>query len=180
MVVKKYIVAKFYAVVLGFIGKNFSTINQLLFYLGPLISKGHWQKGYDVSLHFWIWAMFWSSWLVMRGQLGASQVALVVKNLPANAGDIRGPALIPRLGRSPGEGDGTPLQYSCLENPVDRGAWWATVHGVTQSQTWLKWLSTCTWEKTAEEWPSVLWGNQKDRFTSSRYSQLYLLRNTNS
>ena len=41
----------------------------------------------------------------------------------------------------PGEGNGNPLQYSCLENPVDRGAWWATVHGVTQSQTWLKRLS---------------------------------------
>ena len=57
-------------------------------------------------------------------------MALVVKNLPANAGDIRDTALIPGSGRSPAEGHGNPLQYSCLENPMDRGAWWATVHGV--------------------------------------------------
>ena len=53
----------------------------------------------------------------------ASQVALVVKNLPANAGDIRDTALIPRLGRSPEGGHGNPLQYSFLENPMDRGTW---------------------------------------------------------
>ena len=59
----------------------------------------------------------------------------VVKNPPANAGDAGDVGLIPGLGRSPGEGNGNPLQYSCLENPMDRGAWWATVHGVTKSQT---------------------------------------------
>ena len=58
-----------------------------------------------------------------------------VKNPPANAGDV---GLIPGLGRSPGEGNGNPLQYSCLENPMDRGAWWATVHGVTKNETGLK------------------------------------------
>ena len=47
------------------------------------------------------------------------------------------PGLIPGLGRSPGEGNGYPFQYSCLENSIDRGAWWATVHGVTKNQTWL-------------------------------------------
>ena len=52
----------------------------------------------------------------------AFQVALVVKNLPANAGDIRDTGLIPGLGRSPGKGNGNPLQYSCQENPMDRGA----------------------------------------------------------
>ena len=57
----------------------------------------------------------------------------MVKNLPANAGDIRDPGSIPGLGRSPRGGHGNPLQYSCLENPMDRGAWWATVHGVTES-----------------------------------------------
>ena len=62
-------------------------------------------------------------------------VALMVKNLPANAGDIRDAGSVPRSGRSPGEGNGTPLQYSCLENPTDRGAWWATVHRVAKSQT---------------------------------------------
>ena len=59
----------------------------------------------------------------------------VVKNLPANAGDGRDVGSIPRSGRSPGEGNGNPLQYSCLENFMDRGAWQATVHGVTKSQT---------------------------------------------
>ena len=74
----------------------------------------------------------------------ASQVVIVVKNLPANAGDIRDTGSIPGLGRSPGGGNGNPFQYSCLENPMDRGAWRATVHGVTQSQTRLKRLSTHT------------------------------------
>ena len=60
----------------------------------------------------------------------ASQVALVVKNPPANAGDIRDMGLIPGLGRCLGEGNGNPLQYSCLENPMDRGDWWDTAHGV--------------------------------------------------
>ena len=71
-------------------------------------------------------------------------MALVVKNLPtnANAGDVRDTGLIPGLGRSPGEGNGNPLQFSCLENPMDRGAWWATVHRVAKSQTRLKRLST--------------------------------------
>ena len=72
----------------------------------------------------------------------SSQVMLVVKNLPASAGDARDMGSIPGSGRSPGGGRGNPLQYSCLENPVDRGAWWAPVHKVTQSQTRLKQLST--------------------------------------
>ena len=54
----------------------------------------------------------------------------MVKNPPANVGDA---GLIPGLGRSPGEGNGNPLQHSCLENPMDRGTWWATVHGVAKS-----------------------------------------------
>ena len=53
----------------------------------------------------------------------------MVKNLPANAGDS---GSVPGLGRSPGEGSGNPLQYSCLGNPMDRGAWWATVRGATK------------------------------------------------
>ena len=57
---------------------------------------------------------------------------LVVKNLPANARDIRDADSIPGLGRSPGEGNGNPLQYSYLENPMDRGTWQATVHKVTK------------------------------------------------
>ena len=59
----------------------------------------------------------------------------MVKNLPANAGDIRDMGSIPGLGRFPEEGHGNPLQYSCLENSMDRGAWQAIVHGVAKSQT---------------------------------------------
>ena len=62
-------------------------------------------------------------------------LALVVKNPPANVGDIRNAGLIPGSGRAPGGGHGNALQFSCLENPMDRGAWWATVHGVMQSHT---------------------------------------------
>ena len=65
----------------------------------------------------------------------------MVKNLPANADEVRDADLIPGSGRSPEEGNGIPLQYSCLGNPIDRGAWWATVHGVAKSQTQLKQLS---------------------------------------
>ena len=60
-------------------------------------------------------------------------MALVIKNPPANAGDIRDTDLIPGSGRSPGEGHGNPLQYSYLENPIDRGAWWVTVHRLAKS-----------------------------------------------
>ena len=69
--------------------------------------------------------------------LRASQVVLVVKNLPANAGDTGNAGSLPGLGRSPGVGNGNPLQYACLEKPMDRGAWRATVRGVTKNQTWL-------------------------------------------
>ena len=69
-------------------------------------------------------------------------MALGVKNLPANVGDGTDAGLIPGLGRFPRDGHGNPLHCSCLENPMDRGAWWATVHRVTKSQTLLKLLST--------------------------------------
>ena len=59
----------------------------------------------------------------------------MVKNLPANAGDIKDVGLIPGSGRSPGGGHGMSLQYSCLENPMDREVWWATVHSVTKGRT---------------------------------------------
>ena len=62
-------------------------------------------------------------------------MALVVKNPPANAGDIRNSSSVPGTGRSPGGGHGNPLQYSCLGNLMDRGAQWVTVHGVTESDT---------------------------------------------
>ena len=71
-----------------------------------------------------------------------SQVVLVVKNPPARAGDKRGLGSIPGSGRSPGGGNGNPLQYSCLKNSMDRGAWGTTVLRVTKHQTQLKRLST--------------------------------------
>ena len=76
----------------------------------------------------------------------ASQVGqVVVKNPPANAGDMRQGRSVPELGRSPGGGHGNPLRYSCLENPMDRGAWRALlVHRVIPSQIGLKLLSTHT------------------------------------
>ena len=69
----------------------------------------------------------------------------MVKNLPSNAGDARDVGLILRSERSLGEGNGNPLQYSCLENSMDRGAWWIIVHGVSKSQ---KWLSMGSWFDT--------------------------------
>ena len=71
-------------------------------------------------------------------------MGLVVKNLPTNARDIRDMGLIPESGRSPGEGHGNPVQYSCLENPMDEGAWPTTVHG---SQTRAR-LSDFTFHNT--------------------------------
>ena len=65
-------------------------------------------------------------------------MVLVVKNAPDNSGYIRDAGVIPGSGKSPGEGNGNPTQYSCLENPMDRGAWWATVHGVAKCWTRLK------------------------------------------
>ena len=73
-------------------------------------------------------------------------MALVVKNLLAHAGDIKNTGSIPGSGRSPGGVLGNPLQYSCLENPVNRGVWRATVHRVAESQTRLKRLSTLAYK----------------------------------
>ena len=69
-------------------------------------------------------------------------MALGVKNVSANGGAVRDVGLIPGCGKSSGGGHGNPLQYSCLENPMDRGAWRATVHAVATSQTRLKQQST--------------------------------------
>ena len=74
----------------------------------------------------------------------------MIKNPPANAGDIKDVCSIPGLGRSPGGRYGNPLQHSCLANPMDRGDWWATVHTVAKSQTQLKrlihtWLCIRDW-----------------------------------
>ena len=81
------------------------------------------------------------NWIKAK-EMEASQVAPVVKNLPVKAGDLRDVGLIPGLGRSPGRGHDNPAQHSCLENPMDTGAWQATVHGVSKSLTQQKRLST--------------------------------------
>ena len=73
----------------------------------------------------------------------------MVKNLPANVGDL---GLIPGLGRSPGEGNGNLLQCSCLGNPMDRGAWWAIVHGIAVS--WI-WLAAATAAKLLQSYPTL-------------------------
>ena len=66
---------------------------------------------------------------------GLPRCLLAVKNPPANEGDVRDKGSVPGLGRSLGVGNGIPLQYSCLEKSMDRGAWWATVHEITNCQT---------------------------------------------
>ena len=89
-----------------------------------------------------MWETSWYFWYFIIRNLEsftwASQVALVVKNPPDNAGDIRDETSIPESGRSPGEGHGNPLQYSCLENIMSRGAWLAVVYWVAKSWIWLK------------------------------------------
>ena len=88
----------------------------------------------DIYVYFQLCFRIWNSYLYSGNW--ASQAVLVVKNLPA---PCRRPKLdagsIPGWGRSPGEGNGCPFQYSCLENPMDRGAWWVMVHRVAKSQT---------------------------------------------
>ena len=76
-------------------------------------------------------------YLTIQNYNGASQVALVIKNLPASEGYVRDFGFIPGSGRSPGKGNKSPLQYSCLGNPKYGGAWQATVQGVTKTQTLL-------------------------------------------
>ena len=71
----------------------------------------------------------------------------ISKEIACNAGD---PGSIPGLGRSPGEGNGNPLQYSCLENSMDRGAWWATVHGVTHTHTQVHYHRLLEWAQSNE------------------------------
>ena len=89
----------------------------------------------------------------MWKEIWASQV--VVKNPPAYAGDINDAGYIPESGRSPGVGNDKPLQYSCLGNPMDRGVWQATVHGVTESRTRLR-THACTMPYTVSvTWPSL-------------------------
>ena len=90
--------------------------------------------------YFWIILESWEYWSCALNYLGLFWW-LGGKESSCN---VRDSGLIPELGRSPGGGNGKPLQKSCLENPMDKGAWWVTVHGVTRSQIRPKWLSTNT------------------------------------
>ena len=109
--------------------------------------------------------------------LNLSQVALVVKNLTANAGDLRDMGLIPGLGRCPGGGHGNPLQYSCLENPMDRGAWWDTVHRAIQSRTRLKLMTHACTPLPNSSWPSQIQTSYSFTFiTVMKLSRFHLSR----
>ena len=90
------------------------------------------------------WALNWTE-LNNKPQLGASQVVLVVKNLPATAGDLKDKGLILGSGRSPGGGHGYPLQYYYLENSMDRRAWWAIAHRVAKSWVTKRLSSRSSW-----------------------------------
>ena len=105
-----------------------------------------------------------------------SQIALVVKNLPANAGDTRDVRSIPGLGRSPGVGNGNLLQYSCLENSVDRRAWWATVQGMSKSQTQLSdWTHTHTHIRSLSGFIIIIFSRLP---SSTKMQQEFLIRGT--
>ena len=101
----------------------------------------------------------------------ASQVALAVKDLPANAGNVRDARSIPGTRRSPEGGHGNPLQYSCLENPMKRGAWQAIVHRTAKSSAWLKQNTThtCGYYKTTVS--SLRECNQGGKGTLTRATQ---------
>ena len=109
-------------------------------------------KGYLLGLG-WVWQFY-----IPQEYKWASQVALVVKSLPANAGDKRDPDSIPGSGRSPG---GIPLQYCCQKNPMDRGAWRATVRRIAKNQ--LKWLSMHT-HTQGQKYFEALWGEHSFDF----------------
>ena len=106
-------------------------------------------------------------------------VALVVKNPPVNSGDVRDGGSIPGSGRSSGGGHGNLLQYSCLENPMDRGAWWASVHKATKSQTQLSNLASNELSSQAIPFPPLSHHNSEDqglRTSPKSLLTLWLLR----
>ena len=103
-------------------------------------------------------------------------MALAVKNPPANAGDIRDAVSVPELGRSPGEEHGNPLQYSCLENPLDRRAWPVTAHGVAKSQSQLKRLSTHARPLSHLGWGRLVASNPYTHTHTHTHKELVLFR----
>ena len=102
------------------------------------------REAWRAAVHGVAKSQTWLNWTELNLQFGEiwlqrthTQVALVVKNPPAHARDVRDTVSVPGLGRSPGVGNGNPLQHSCLENSTDRGAWQAIVHGAAKNRTWL-------------------------------------------
>ena len=114
---------------------------RILEWVAYLFSIGSFQPR-DPTRVFCIAGRFFTSWATRGAQYWAFQVVLMVKNPPANAGDARDMVLIPESERSPRVGNGHPLQYSWLGNPIDRGAWRATVHGIAKSRTQLSKTTT--------------------------------------
>ena len=125
-------------------------------------------------MYFIVFVFFWGGWgCFLKSLTGCVRLPwwLSGKESTCNAGATGNAGLIPELGRSLQGGYGNLLQYSCLENPMDRGAWQATVHGVTKSRTWLKWLSmhactSCISERRNEE--DVLEFQRLEGLTSQR------------
>ena len=97
-------------------------------------------KGY-CSVQKW-YPMACTVWIILTLYNLMNGASYVVNNPPANTGDLRDVGSIPGWGRSPGGGHGNPLRYSCLENPMDRGAWWSMVHRIAESWKWLKQFGT--------------------------------------
>ena len=113
----------------------------------PLFTKHkpHMFKHNCVLIYVYVFIPYICVYIYIHIYICASQVVLVVKNLSANAGDIRNAGSIPGLRRAPGGGHGNPLQCSSLENPMNRGARWAMVHRVTKRHNWSNWAhSACT------------------------------------
>ena len=116
----------------------------------------------------------WKGWYY--SPFGASQM-VQVKNLPISEEDVRAACSIPGLGRSPGGGHGKPLQYSCLKNPMDRGAWRVIVHRVAKSWLRLKWLSTHAQspfnEKTKQNIENSAWMSRKSQKIAVALETMY-------
>ena len=135
----------------------------------PWVGKIPWRREWLSTPVFWpensmdrgAWQATVHSWTGLSDFHFHWLVALVVKNQPASAGDRRELSSIPGSGRSPLEGHRNAVQYSCLENSMDRGAWWSTAHRVAKSQTRLKQLSmhTCTKRKQGKR-ELLEWGGE--------------------
>ena len=129
-------------------------MNQLYVYIYSLFFGFSSYRGHHRALSSFLWYTVGSHLLSILCIVWiASQLVLVVKNLPASAGDARDMGSIPEWGRSPREGSGNPLQYSCLENYMDRGAWWATVLGLGHTKQ-LSRQQRCSVSIWMNEWHS--------------------------